>query len=102
MVALTVNEARKWRISSRANCLEPEPHQNIAVQAEDKGEADFRRERSDTRLLQVVPGRAAHVCSLLARPIVSLGDAARRRCHRIARMSSLSLGVASKCLWRTP
>ena len=50
MVALTVNEARKWRISSRANCLEPEPHQNIAVQAEDKGEADFRRERSDTRL----------------------------------------------------
>lgn len=59
-----------------------ESHQNFAVQTEDKGEADFRRARSDGRLLQVVPGRAVHVCSLLARPIVSLeslGDAARRR-----------------------
>ena len=38
-----------------------ESHQNFAVQAEDneeKGEADFRRARSDDRLLPVVPGRA--------------------------------------------
>lgn len=59
--------------------LVPSLTKSIAVQAEDKGEADFRRARSSHTLLQAVPGRTAHVCSLLARPIVSLGDAARRR-----------------------
>jgi hypothetical protein len=85
VVALTVRDASKWRISSQAKLfgsIPPESHQNFAVQTEDKGEADFRRARSDGGLLRVVPA-AKHVCSLLgplARPIVlSLGDAARRR-----------------------
>ena len=34
MVALTVRDARKWRISSQAKLSGSEPHQNIAVQAE--------------------------------------------------------------------
>jgi hypothetical protein len=58
VVALTVRDASKWRISSQAKLfgsIPPESHQNFAVQTEDKGEADFRRARSDGGLLQVVP-----------------------------------------------
>jgi hypothetical protein len=65
------DEARKWRISSQANSLARVWLRILAVQTE----ADFRRARSDARLLHAVPG----ICSLLACPIVLLGDAARRR-----------------------
>ena len=78
MVALTVRDARKWRISSQANCWFRVSPKASPCKPRDKGEADLRRARSDDTLLQAVPGRTAHVCSLLARPIVSLGDAARR------------------------
>jgi hypothetical protein len=75
MVALTEARLVNGALSSQANSLARLWLRILAVQTE----AAFRRTRSDARLLQAVPGRAAHVCSLLARPIVLLGDAARRR-----------------------
>lgn len=56
MVALTVRDARKWRISSQANCWFPSlTKASPCVQAEGKSEADFMRGRSGDRLLQAVP-----------------------------------------------
>ena len=58
MVALTVRDARKWRISSQANCwfrVSPKASPCKPCKPRDKrgikGEADFRRARSSHRLL---------------------------------------------------
>ena len=55
MVALTVRDARKWRISSQANCWFRVSPKASPCKPRDKGEADLRRARSDDTLLQAVP-----------------------------------------------
>ena len=70
MVDLTVRDARKWRISSQANCRSRDSPKASPCKPRDKGEADFRRVHTLGSRTTASGTWTTHVCSLLARPIV--------------------------------